>query len=739
MPSDRHQATRCRALICLFAGLSVLSQAQAQEPEVLPPTEVRALRIVAEPPPEPMMQAEMPQAFPAPAFSIQDSRSAPVSNAIGSSPSASQGTIDQLDIANQPFLRPASVLELVPGLIAEDQTGTVKANVYLLRGFFLDHGTDFSAFIDDVPYNQVNNPHLHGYLDLNSTFPELIQTIDFKKGVYYPEAGDLSSAGTVRISMMDSLPYAMLKSEVGKNSYVRDLFANSAPLGQGTLLYAVSAEYFNGPWEFPENDRIFNGMLRYTMGDNYDGLRLTAWAYSAIGRTNDGIPLPAVEAGLLNRLGTNDPSEGISTNRDQVNLQWWHRNDAGDLTKANMYFVYYGFSDFFNETGDFEDPVNGDLVHEFEHNMTFGGSAEHSWNSGLFGDGVRNTIGIQVRNDNTPHIGDEHVVARNLLNVLDEASIIESNIGVYYNSDVKWGEKVRTELGLRTDYFHWHVDDFVLPEENSGKTESKLLEPKGSLILGPWNHTEFYLNGGYGFHTNDARGLFATESLPLVPISQGGTITPTSTVNPIARSRGAEVGMKTQTIPYLTTTLALWYLRLDSELIFDPDERMAVPRGTSERYGVELSNTYRFNNLLTFDADWSASQAHFLQTDFVDAVSPFGGTDVPQAVGIVFTAGPTVRLPNGLFSTLRYRYIGPRDLSSDGVIASRATNEFDMGLGYETKRFTAGVNILNLFNSNGHDNDFAGDSATNGVEFPNSDSFHALQPFQARFYVTLRW
>jgi TonB-dependent Receptor Plug Domain len=745
MPTDcpiqavRRPGVRGAALLCLLVGLSALSQARAQEPQLLPPTDVTAPRTPAPKPPEPSVEPPMPQAFPPPAFSIQDSRAAPVSNAIGASPSASEGMINQLDLANQPLLRPASALELVPGLIAQDQTGTVKANVYLLRGFFLDHGTDFSAWIDDVPYNQVNNPHLHGYLDLNSMFPELIQTIDFKKGVYYPEAGDLSSAATVRISMMDSLPYAMLKSEVGKDSYFRELFANSAPLGQGTLLYAVSGEYFNGPWEYPENSRIFDGIIRYTLGDDFDGLRLTAWAYSAVGRTTDGIPLPAVEAGLLNRLGTNDPFEGISTDRKQINLQWWHRADAGDLTKANLYFVDYRFNDYFNETGDFFDPVNGDLVREYEHNMTFGGSASHSWNSSLFGDNVRNTVGIQIRNDDAPIIGDDHVVARNLLNVLDAASVFETNVGVYYNSDVKWGEKVRTELGLRADYFHWDVDDFVLPEENSGKTESKLLEPKGSLILGPWDHTEFYLNGGYGFHTNDARGIFSTESLPLIPISEGGTITPTVRSDPIARSRGAEVGMKTQLIPNLTTTAALWYLRLASELIFDPDARMGVPRGTSERYGVELSNTYRLNGWLTFDADWSASQAHFLETDFVDAVSPAGGTDVPQAVGIVFAAGPTIRMPDGLFGTLRFRYIGPRDLTSDGVVCSRATNEFDMGLGYECQRFTAGVNILNLFNSNGHDNDFEGDSAENGVQFPNSDSFHALQPFQARFYVTLRW
>jgi hypothetical protein len=517
------------------------------------------------------------------------------------------------------------------------------------------------------------------------------------------------------------------------------LIANSSALGPGTLLYAFDATYFNGPWEFPENSRLFKGVLRYTMGDEADGLRTTLIGYSGVGHTTDAIPLEAVEAGLLNRFGTTNPFEGVSTQRFQINNQWWHKDDAGDFTKANLYYVYYGYNEFFDETGSFMDPLNGDLLHRFEHTTTFGGSVEQSWNSRLFGDNVRNTVGLQVRNDNTPHIGDEHVVSRNLLNVLDEASILESNVGLYYTNETKWSEKVRTVAGLRGDYFHWHVDDFVLPE-NSGKTESKLLEPKASLILGPWAKTEFYVNGGYGFHTNDARGIFAEESEPYVPLSQGGTITPTTPANPIARTRGAEVGMKTQAIPNLTTTVALWYLRVASELIFDPDAvTSGVPRGTSERFGVEVSNTYRLNGWLTIDADYAASQAHFLQTDFVDAVTPAGGTDVPEAIGVMASGGPTVRLPNGYFASLRYRYLGPRDLSSDGIYSSRATNQFDLGLGYETLRFTAGVNILNLFNSNGRDNDFEGSSAVNGTVYPTADVSHPQLPFQARFYFNLKF
>lgn len=733
--SPRHWARALGgfSVLCAMLVLDGTSAGQEKKPQELPETRVTGQRPAAPPPPEPLPEPPEPPAptqVP-PAINIQDSRSAPVSNALGGSPSASEGRINQLDLANQPFLRPASVLEYIPGLIAADHTGTTKANEYFLRGFFLDHGTDFSFWIDDVPYNMPNQPHLHGYADINSLIPELVEFIDFRKGVYYAEAGDFSSAGTARIHLVDGLPYGIFKSEFGKNSYFRELVANSDCLGRGTLLYAAEAFYFNGPWDFPENSRLFKGILRYTMGDDCDGLRLTAMSYSGVGRINDQIPLEAVETGVLSRLGTLDPFEGISTQRHQVNSQWWHQGDDGSLTKGNLYYVYYRFNIYTNPSGDFLDPVNGDEFQQFEHREFFGGNLSHSWTS-PFTDCVRNTVGLQVRNDNIPHIGINHTEAQNIVNVIDDASIKESNIGLYFSNEVKWGEKVRTVMGLRGDYFHWHVDD-ILPE-NSGKTESKLIEPKGSLILGPWVKTEFYLNGGYGFHSNDARGIFNTLAPDFILGPAGATPSATGPANPISRSRGAEVGMKTQTIPNLTTTAALWYLRLESELIFDPFGVTSTPRGTSERYGIELSNTYRLNDWLMLDADYAASHAQFLDPDVP------GETHVDQAVGTLFSGGPTVRFPDGLFAGLRYRYLGPRYLLPDGSVSSRATNWFGLSMGYDRQRLSTGFELLNLFDSNGHEIDFANPgSAVAGQVFAGGTSFHPLQPFQARFYFNLKF
>jgi hypothetical protein len=732
-------------LAAILAGLFLLSgsadgQAPPGPPESLK-TEVTAPKLEA---PAADTTPEPTPVIP-PAFSIQNSRSAPILNTLGSPPSASEGRINQLDLANQPIMRPGDALEYIPGLLAEDHTGTLKANEYFLRGFFLDHGTDFSIWVDDVPYNMPNHPHLHGYLDFNSVWSELIQYIDFKKGVYYPEAGDFSSAGTARITMMDSTQTGIFKSEVGKDSYFRDLVANSGRLGQGTLLYAVSAEYFNGPWAFPENARLFDGMLRYTVGDEYNGMRWTAWAYSGVGRINDNIPTIAVEAGAINRFGTLDPFEGITTSRDQLNWQWWHKDDAGDVTRANIYYIYYQFRIFTNTSGTAMDDEAGapgvpDEFEQFEHRHVYGANLSHVIPSRLFGENVRNTFGTQVRFDDIPSLGVNHTVARQLFVPLDNVSIQELNLGFYYQNEIKWGPKVRTVMGFREDFFHWNVDDFLIPE-NSGSTQAWIPQPKFSLILGPWDRTEFYLNGGLGFHTNDARGIFSHESPDFV--LGPAVLTPSQPGSAFARSKGAEIGMKTQAIPNLTASVALWYLHLQSELLFDPFGVTVpgVPTGPTNRYGVELSTTYRLNNWLTFDADYAASRAHFTTVDTQDAVTENGGFDVPQAVGELFTAGPTLRFPNGCFMALQYKYLGPRSLTSDNVISSNATSWFNLGLGCDRERMTVGVNILNLLNSPGHEIDFAntGGVTINGQNFVGGTTGHPLQPFQARFYCTWKF
>src|SRR5437763_2856054 len=127
-------------------------------------------------------------------------------NAIGTSDAASEGVVTSKLIEARPTLRPAEVLEFVPGVIVTQHSGDGKANQYFLRGFNLDHGTDFATSVDGMPVNMVSHAHGQGYSDLNWLLPELVDRIAYRKGPYHADEGDFSSAGAAHIRLFDRLP-----------------------------------------------------------------------------------------------------------------------------------------------------------------------------------------------------------------------------------------------------------------------------------------------------------------------------------------------------------------------------------------------------------------------------------------------------------------------------------------------------------------------------------------------------
>jgi len=202
-------------------------------------------------------------------------------NAVGTSDAASQGVVTSKLIENRSTLRPAEVLEFVPGIIVTQHSGDGKANQYFLRGFNLDHGTDFATFVDGMPVNMPTHAHGQGYSDLNWLIPELVDRLSYRKGPYGAEEGDFASAGVARIRLFDSLPRGLASVTVGENNYRRALLANSTKLTTGQWLYALEAAQNDGPWEHPEKFHRLNGVLRYSLAEGNTKSTLTAMAYAA--------------------------------------------------------------------------------------------------------------------------------------------------------------------------------------------------------------------------------------------------------------------------------------------------------------------------------------------------------------------------------------------------------------------------------------------------------------------------
>src|SRR5579859_3417692 len=139
-----------------------------------------------------------------------------VATGISNMTAASAGEISREQLLSEPLLRPAAVLEDVPGLIVTQHSGEGKANQYFLRAFNLDHGTDLALEVDDMPVNMPTHAHGQGYSDLNFFIPELAGDLHYKKGPYYADEGDFATAGAARIGLLNELP-ARVAAGIGED------------------------------------------------------------------------------------------------------------------------------------------------------------------------------------------------------------------------------------------------------------------------------------------------------------------------------------------------------------------------------------------------------------------------------------------------------------------------------------------------------------------------------------------
>ena len=105
-------------------------------------------------------------------------------------------------------------------------------------------------------------------------------------------------------------------------------------------------------------------------------------------------------------------------------------------------------------------------------------------------------------------------------------------------------------------------------------------------------------------------------------------------MTPLVRAKGAEIGLRTVRIRGLQSTVALWYLGIDSELLFVGDAGTTEAGRPSRRVGVEWTNYARLAPWLTVDADLAFTRARFTDDDPA-------GTRIPGALDRVISAGVT--------------------------------------------------------------------------------------------------
>jgi hypothetical protein len=693
---------------------------------------------------------------------------------IGIADSASQGTVGAKEIEDRPILRSGEVLETVPGLIITQHAGGGKANQYFLRGFNLDHGTDFAVFLNGMPLNLPSHAHGEGYADMNIVIPEFVQRLNYEKGPYYPEIGNYSSVGSANIQLFKTVPQNFFQVEAGMDAYARVVFGISQKLGSGILLYGGEAYHDNGPWTHPDNYYKFNGLLTYSQGNATNGFSITARGYHGQWNSSDQIPDSAVP--LVGLFGTLNPTDGGNSQRYSLQGEW-HRQSANSATTITGYGFYYDLDLFSDFTYFLDDPVKGDQFEQQDRRWVTGFAAAHTIFSQWFGRRVENTFGLQVRNDwvhnglyrtedrmrtdkNDSNACNAEPIPEcdsnpNLIAVLPAATDLnkftDTMVSFYVENKTQWAEKFRSVLALRGDEAIYNVTNLTpsyvaseLPSApvinfaqlNSGSASQFLPSPKASLIFGPWSNTEFYVQGGLSFHSNDVRGT--TQRIE--PISPDYPFpTPSTPIRPLVPTKGAEIGVRTLAVPHLQSTLSLWYLYSASELQQNGDTGSTVASASpSNRYGIEWANYYTPTEHLAFDFDFADSKALFTAIDPGDAApgSP-GGKWVPEAVGLVISSGITVQQYKNFWGSLRLRAFGPRNLTSDAIYRSSSTLLLNAEVGYHiNQKWRVSAQLFNLLDRYDHDIDYAYTSRVAPTAPANfTDVFHPVEPFEVRFIL----
>lgn len=629
---------------------------------------------------------------------------------------ASEGRIEQQQLKERPFLRPGEILESVPGLITTQHSGTGKANQFFLRGFNLDHGTDFATSVDGVPINMPSHAHGQGYTDINFLIPEAIGQIDYGKGPYSTEYGDFSGAGHVNISSPDRFDQGLVKYNAGNFGYQRFLLLDTQAIGeQSDLSYAFENTSYTGPWTDSHEDlRKKLGYVKFVQNSGPSTLRLNLMHYDARWNSSDQIPARSVEDGTLSRLGTIDDTTGGITRRQSLALSWQQHHDRLDWT-LQIYGIAYALNLWSNSSYFLDDPVHGDQFEQEDRRNVLGAKILVQHTGELASLPMKIKYGVQERRDFIAHLGLYKSELRQRLATRNDNAIDESSTGLFVEQELALTAYLRSFIGLRHDILDFKVKD-QLTGERAAKTAG-ISSPKFGLVYQAIPQLNLFANIGQSFHSNHARAAVSFSSAGSDREEAPGLIP----------ARGYELGANYDLGKVLRMSLALWRLSLDSELIFVGDAATTEASRSSRRQGADwMLQFYPIDGVhLDLEASWAEAK--------YDSDPDHEGRLVEGALPFVGTAGLGTQFAKDWSLSARLRHFGRRPLLADGSVYSAATSLVNLRMSYEPNRWELSLDALNILNSKAHDIDYFYQSQLQNESSPVADlHYHPVEPAMLR-------
>lgn len=592
-------------------------------------------------------------------------------------------TLSQTDIKLRPVSTSQDILRMVPGLFIGQHAGGGKAEQIFLRGFDIDHGTDINIEVDGMPVNMVSHAHGQGYADLHFLMPELISIVDFDKGPYFADKGDLNTAGYVSFQTKTKLDRNFVKAEGGSFGFGR-LAAGVNVFQTAKSNAYIASEYFRTDGYF-QNSQIFhrfNLQARFNSQLNVTSkLQMGFSVFDSKWDASGQIPERAVADGSISQFGSIDNTEGGKTGRYNLFAKTIHSFKNGSTLESQLYASKYDFSLFSNFTFYLNDAINGDQIHQQEGRWIYGYKSSFATSGQLFGKDLNTEIGGGLRYDVISDIALSHTVKRAFLNDVKRGDIHQANLNAYWSETLALTNKLSINAAFRLDYLSFSYFDKLNTTQPDAVGKS-ILNPKVNLNYQFNRKINLFARAGTGFHSNDARVVVAQSGKEILP-----------------KAYGIDVGADIKLLPTLFIHTALWQLDLDQEFVYVGDAGVIEPSGKTKRQGIDLSVRYQFNSWLFADID-----LNFTKPRSKDASE--GENYIALAPLATSVGGLSFKRKDGFNGSLRYRYMGDRPAIEDNSVIAKGYFIADAILNYTKQSYNIGFAVENILNQQWNETQF---------------------------------
>ncbi|MBF9238730.1 TonB-dependent receptor [Hymenobacter sp. BT683] len=630
-------------------------------------------------------------------------------------PNQSLAAINQIDKVLRPVNSAQDLLRLVPGLFIAQHAGGGKAEQIFLRGFDVDHGTDFAVSVDGLPVNMVSHAHGQGYADFHFVIPETVEQLKVYKGPYTARFGDFATAGAGEFSTKTRLDASQVKLEVGRfdtrralvmldllGNNNRHLFSKKPESAYVAAEYSFTNAYFDQPQDF----RRFNGLAKYT-GQLSDRTALTLLGshFTSSWDASGQIPESAVRDGIISRFGSLDPSEGGHTNRTNASVVLTTGLPGDAVIRQQLYYSRYNFNLFSNFTFFLNDEENGDEINQTDARNIYGYTGTYDRDDQLGARSLHTTFGLGTRID-AADVTLRRAVRRTISDTITAGRVFEQNLNAYLDETLALTDRLTLNAAVRADVFTFDFQGIITndngnPEPLNGRKTRARVSPKLNVYYELTPTVQLFARSGYGFHSNDARGV----------------VRGTRNDNVLPRALGYEAGSTFKPLPGVVVNAAFWALHLEDELMYVGDEAIVESAGRTRRYGADFSVRYQLTRALFADVDLNYNHGRLVGV-------AEGQNYIPLAPRFTSVGGLTLKSPQGFGASLRYRHLDRRPANEDNSIQARGYFLLDGVLSYTRSRFQLGATAENLFNVAWNEAQFANPSRLRGQTTPVVEQLH---------------